>query len=152
MYEMIREAPLAFPPDVTCSDPLRDLIGRMLEKNPDTRITLPQVMEHPWVTSNGERMLVTFQSLNPAAETVSVTDAEMAEAVQSSEMQTMLDPDLPQRTFEGGQYLMRQGEDGHSMFFINSGEVEILIESSTIQEEEDGSEDDFDDDFGASQK
>uniref|UniRef100_A0A8C7K6P7 Calcium/calmodulin-dependent protein kinase kinase 1, alpha b n=1 Tax=Oncorhynchus kisutch TaxID=8019 RepID=A0A8C7K6P7_ONCKI len=36
---------------------LKDLIVRMLDKNPYTRITIPEIKEHPWVTEDGTDLL-----------------------------------------------------------------------------------------------
>ena len=33
--------------------PLHDLICRLLRKQPEDRITLAQIKEHPWITKNG---------------------------------------------------------------------------------------------------
>ncbi|XP_055306250.1 calcium/calmodulin-dependent protein kinase kinase 1 isoform X2 [Sitodiplosis mosellana] len=52
VYEKIKNDRLQFPSDIVISAELRDLIVKMLEKDPSKRITLPQIKEHPWVTSN----------------------------------------------------------------------------------------------------
>jgi len=47
LYENIRTHEVQFPAE---SGPeLRDLLTRLLQKNPEKRITLQQVKEHPWV-------------------------------------------------------------------------------------------------------
>lgn len=46
IYEVIRNQPLQFPEGATPE--LCDLLCRMLDKNPDTRITLGKVRKHPW--------------------------------------------------------------------------------------------------------
>ncbi|KAJ0021940.1 hypothetical protein NQD34_009430 [Periophthalmus magnuspinnatus] len=76
LHNKIKKDPMVFPETPAISDDLRDLIERMLDKNPETRITLPQVkvrnatfcirlrllldfsckcvlQVHPWVTENG---------------------------------------------------------------------------------------------------
>lgn len=57
LHQKIRTQPLEFPelPDV--SEDLRDLLSRMLEKNPERRISVPQMKVHPWVTSHGAEPL-----------------------------------------------------------------------------------------------
>ncbi|KAJ2985667.1 hypothetical protein NUW58_g5411 [Xylaria curta] len=56
MYEAIREKSLSLPGE---EDPdFVDLIRRILDKNNDTRITLPDIRNHPWVTKNGEDPLL----------------------------------------------------------------------------------------------
>ncbi|KAI1168532.1 kinase-like domain-containing protein [Nemania serpens] len=56
MYEAIREKPFSLPGD---EDPdFVDLITRILDKNSNTRITLPDIRKHPWVTKNGDDPLL----------------------------------------------------------------------------------------------
>lgn len=50
---MIQESPVEFDPDVEVSDDLRDLFEKILDKNPDTRLTIEEVLEHPWVQKAG---------------------------------------------------------------------------------------------------
>ncbi|KAI0526441.1 kinase-like domain-containing protein [Xylaria bambusicola] len=56
MYEAIREKPF-FLPEGEDAD-FADLITRILDKNSITRITLPEIRNHPWVTRNGEDPLL----------------------------------------------------------------------------------------------
>ncbi|KAB5570527.1 CAMKK/META protein kinase [Coniochaeta sp. 2T2.1] len=52
MYEAIRTDSIKLPED---EDPdFVDLMSRILEKDPDKRITMPELREHPWVTREGE--------------------------------------------------------------------------------------------------
>lgn len=43
VYEKIKNDRLVFPSDISISPELRDLIAKMLEKDPSKRITLPQI-------------------------------------------------------------------------------------------------------------
>ncbi|KAI1421698.1 kinase-like domain-containing protein [Xylaria sp. FL1777] len=56
MYEAIREKSF-FLPDGEDAD-FVDLITRILDKNSSTRITLPEIRNHPWVTRNGDDPLL----------------------------------------------------------------------------------------------
>lgn len=47
--QQIQNEPLTFDPSIEISDELRDLFEKILDKNPETRLTAAQVMEHPWV-------------------------------------------------------------------------------------------------------
>ncbi|KAK3067411.1 hypothetical protein LTR53_015746 [Teratosphaeriaceae sp. CCFEE 6253] len=51
LYESIREDEL--PLDEEKDDAFRDMMVRMLEKDPEKRITMKELREHPWVTENG---------------------------------------------------------------------------------------------------
>ena len=63
-----------------CSFVLRDLLQRLLEKNPVSRITLAQVRKHPWVTRQGADPLPQIN-----LDEHDVTDAELANAVQPAQ-------------------------------------------------------------------
>ncbi|KAL7848573.1 hypothetical protein SRHO_G00201960 [Serrasalmus rhombeus] len=53
LYEKIRNMPAIFPDMPLISEELRELITRMLDKVPETRITISEMKLHPWVTLNG---------------------------------------------------------------------------------------------------
>jgi len=51
IYEKIRTSSLTFPHEI--SPELQDLLCKLLDKNSLTRISLPEVKYHPWVTLHG---------------------------------------------------------------------------------------------------
>ncbi|KAI1075422.1 kinase-like domain-containing protein [Whalleya microplaca] len=51
MYEAIRTEELYLPPGE--DENFVDLITKILDKNSETRITLPEIRNHPWVTKGG---------------------------------------------------------------------------------------------------
>ncbi|KAJ2162618.1 hypothetical protein GGF46_000491 [Coemansia sp. RSA 552] len=57
VLDAISQDDLSFPGP--CDEQLRDLIGRMLDRSPDTRIAIPEIRQHPWVTRNGQFHLPT---------------------------------------------------------------------------------------------
>uniref|UniRef100_A0A670JQF8 Calcium/calmodulin dependent protein kinase kinase 1 n=1 Tax=Podarcis muralis TaxID=64176 RepID=A0A670JQF8_PODMU len=54
LHNKIKNKPVDFPEEPWISEELKDLILKMLEKNPETRITVPEIKLHPWVTKFGE--------------------------------------------------------------------------------------------------
>uniref|UniRef100_A0A3Q4I4J7 calcium/calmodulin-dependent protein kinase n=1 Tax=Neolamprologus brichardi TaxID=32507 RepID=A0A3Q4I4J7_NEOBR len=57
LHNKIKNKPVEFPETPLISNELKELIERMLEKNPETRITIPEIKLHPWVTENGANPL-----------------------------------------------------------------------------------------------
>uniref|UniRef100_A0A7S3G2V1 non-specific serine/threonine protein kinase n=1 Tax=Palpitomonas bilix TaxID=652834 RepID=A0A7S3G2V1_9EUKA len=55
MYRMIREEPVVIPD--TINPQLHDLLSKMLEKDPNKRISLNDMKVHPWITNNGAEPL-----------------------------------------------------------------------------------------------
>uniref|UniRef100_A0A3B1KHX9 calcium/calmodulin-dependent protein kinase n=1 Tax=Astyanax mexicanus TaxID=7994 RepID=A0A3B1KHX9_ASTMX len=53
LYEKIRNCPVIFPDTPSVCEELKELLIRMLDKVPDTRITIPEIKLHPWVTVGG---------------------------------------------------------------------------------------------------
>ncbi|KAM7207379.1 Protein kinase-like domain containing protein [Naviculisporaceae sp. PSN 640] len=59
MYEAIKTENAPIPED---EDPqFVDLMNKLLEKNPEKRITMDQLREHPWVTKEGEDPLLSAE-------------------------------------------------------------------------------------------
>lgn len=50
---MIQNDPVEFPAEISISSELRDLLEKVMDKNPDDRLTIEQVLDHPWVKSAG---------------------------------------------------------------------------------------------------
>ena len=63
MYDEIRLSPLKFPKGRAVSPLLAELMSRMLAKDPAERMSLPQIMSHPWVTHSGRAPMACLQVL-----------------------------------------------------------------------------------------
>ncbi|TRY87970.1 hypothetical protein DNTS_012960 [Danionella cerebrum] len=57
LHQKIKTQPVELPENADISDDLKDLLFKTLDKNPETRITVPQIKVHPWVTRNGAEPL-----------------------------------------------------------------------------------------------
>lgn len=57
LYDRIRNEPLCFPASPAISEPLRDLLVAMLEKDSARRATVPQIKLNGWVTRDGAQPL-----------------------------------------------------------------------------------------------
>ncbi|XP_055052068.2 calcium/calmodulin-dependent protein kinase kinase 1b [Misgurnus anguillicaudatus] len=57
LHEKIRTMPVEFPDKPVISEELSELILKMLDKVPETRITIPEIKLHPWVTLDGTDLL-----------------------------------------------------------------------------------------------
>ncbi|CEP07308.1 hypothetical protein [Parasitella parasitica] len=79
LYEMIKEAPIEYGGDH--SENLLDLFHKILDRNPDTRITMKELREHPWITNdNTEAMLSAEENCDIVSEP---TEEEMKNAIKS---------------------------------------------------------------------
>ncbi|KAK9497919.1 hypothetical protein O3M35_003817 [Rhynocoris fuscipes] len=80
LYNKIRNENLTFPDKPVISEELKDLITKMLCKDPSKRITLQEIKVHDWVTKNGEKPL---PSESENCQLVEVTDEEIRDVVTS---------------------------------------------------------------------
>jgi serine/threonine protein kinase len=82
LFNVIPRKELEFPDDVQVPDSLRDLLQRLLTKDPTKRITLSEVKRHPWVVADLPDPEHWRRTTDPARYTqVSVTDDEVKRAV-----------------------------------------------------------------------
>ncbi|XP_028321169.1 calcium/calmodulin-dependent protein kinase kinase 1b isoform X2 [Gouania willdenowi] len=79
LHNKIKNEPVDFPDMPWTSDDVKELIERMLDKNPETRITIPEMKLHPWVTENGSNPLPLEEEHCTAVE---VTDEEVQNSVK----------------------------------------------------------------------
>ncbi|XP_063060703.1 calcium/calmodulin-dependent protein kinase kinase 1b [Engraulis encrasicolus] len=53
LHTKIKSSPVEFPDTAIISEGLQDLLLRMLDKNPESRISIPEIKVHGWVTLCG---------------------------------------------------------------------------------------------------
>lgn len=75
----VRSEPLRFPDKPNLSATLKDLISRMLEKEPEARLSITEIKNHPWVTRDGSEILP--NEADNCRLPVTVTDEEVARVV-----------------------------------------------------------------------
>ncbi|KAG8226889.1 hypothetical protein J437_LFUL005648 [Ladona fulva] len=85
LHSKIQNQELTFPDDgpVKASKPLKDLISKMLNKDPKQRITLQEIKLHPWVTADGSRHLPSEEENCSAHGEVVVTEEEVRKSVRT---------------------------------------------------------------------
>ncbi|BFZ57326.1 hypothetical protein PYCC9005_004378 [Savitreella phatthalungensis] len=64
-----------------CDDNLLDLFSRVLEKDPNKRITMDDLREHPWVTCDGEDELLSAEE-NTAQMIQEITEEDLRTAIK----------------------------------------------------------------------
>ncbi|XP_004843893.1 calcium/calmodulin-dependent protein kinase kinase 2 isoform X3 [Heterocephalus glaber] len=79
LHSKIKSQALEFPDQPDIAEDLKDLITRMLEKNPESRIVVPEIKLHPWVTRHGAEPL---PSEDENCTLVEVTEEEVENSVK----------------------------------------------------------------------
>ncbi|GLV38399.1 uncharacterized protein CBL_13050 [Carabus blaptoides fortunei] len=80
LYSKIRHQSVEFPPKPEVPDILKELIRKMLVKDPSLRITLPNLKVDPWVTKNG---CYPLPSEEENCHLVEVTEEDVAQVITS---------------------------------------------------------------------
>nr|XP_040025136.1 calcium/calmodulin-dependent protein kinase kinase 1b [Gasterosteus aculeatus aculeatus] len=78
LHNKIKNKSVEFPETPLISKELKELIKRMLDKNPETRINIPEIKLHAWVTENGSNPLPLEEEHCTAVE---VTEEEVQNSV-----------------------------------------------------------------------
>ncbi|KAM9329871.1 calcium/calmodulin-dependent protein kinase kinase 2 [Gastrophryne carolinensis] len=79
LHGKIKNQPLEFPDQPEISEDLRDLIIKMLDKNPESRICVPDIKMHSWVTKHGAEPL---PSEDENCTLIEVTEEEVENSVK----------------------------------------------------------------------
>ncbi|KAJ9508791.1 hypothetical protein QJQ45_028102, partial [Haematococcus lacustris] len=132
LFQVVQNEPVRYPEDTPVSDALRHMLGAMLTKNPRERISLPQLMTHPWVTMYGQFPLKSTDELGPG-ETQEFHD-KLPNNMTYAECHPALDyltglavASGYERSFKEGDILMRQGDTGTYLLYIVNGTVDVLV-------------------------
>ncbi|KAI8986578.1 kinase-like domain-containing protein [Pilobolus umbonatus] len=82
LFDKIPTQPLIFPSDIIISSPLKDLLTRLLTKNPEKRITLEEVKHHPWILEGLEDPRQWWYKSDPSSyQPVVITEDDINHAV-----------------------------------------------------------------------
>jgi len=81
LCKKIEEDPVVYSP--TISPELKDLLSKMLQKDPDKRITIPEIKHHNWVTENNKNPMMSTEENCIYEE---ITEEEIENAVQPAFM------------------------------------------------------------------
>ncbi|XP_029426767.1 calcium/calmodulin-dependent protein kinase kinase 2 [Rhinatrema bivittatum] len=79
LHNKIKSQSLEFPDQPDIGDDLKDLITHMLDKNPESRISVPEIKLHPWVTKHGAEPL---PSEDENCTLIEVTEEEVENSVK----------------------------------------------------------------------
>lgn len=118
LYARIQTQPVVFPKQPIISPALRDLITKMLHKDPTNRISLQEIKEHPWVTAGGTCPL---PSEADNCQLVEVTEEDVRKVVTSIPkldtlilIKTMLKKHSFQNPFSGDSPVRKYQRNGRS--------------------------------------
>ncbi|WIA30403.1 hypothetical protein OEZ86_000488 [Tetradesmus obliquus] len=123
VFKAITTAQLELPDDVTISPSLTHLFGRLFDKDPATRITLQEVMCHPWVTDEGRVPLHSCADMGLGL--IEVTAQEQLGAIDRASVVSMIRARLKEKAFRSKEYLFQVGQPMNCVYFVMSGVVEI---------------------------
>jgi len=123
-----------FPPLPDLSDDLKHLITIILEVDPTKRATISEIMSHRWITSYGENPLPASLADQPVQ--IHVTEEEVAAAVRADPLAALLTPVFQTMHFVPGDFIFSKGALGDTMYFINSGECEVLMDALEDDDEQ----------------
>eukprot|EP00210_Caulerpa_lentillifera_P004735 g4519.t1 len=125
LFQVVQNEEPSFPEEVQISSSLKDLLKKVLIKNPKERIKLSEIFEHPWVTNNGLEPL-------PRACEKPKTELQFNKQNYSATLQEIIvklstESTTEERVFNEGEYLIKQGDSARSLLIIVSGDCEVLL-------------------------
>ncbi|KAI8092476.1 kinase-like domain-containing protein [Halteromyces radiatus] len=82
LMDKIRDDPVDYSGNQNISVDLLDILQRLLDKDPSTRITMHELRQHPWVTQHGTDMLISEEE-NCEMVVTEVTDDDIHNAIKS---------------------------------------------------------------------
>jgi hypothetical protein len=125
IFKAITTEPLELPASAPISPDLRHLFHRLFDKDPAARITVPEIMNHAWVTDSGQLQLSTLGDEDgeggPSYGVIEVTAQEQQGAIDRASLVSMIRARLKEKTFRGGEYLFKQVGRGGVCLVMREG-------------------------------
>lgn len=144
LHQKIKTQPVELPAQADVSDDLKDLLLKMLDKNPETRISIPQIKVHPWVTRHGAEPLPLED--DNCCMLIEVTEEEVENSVKHIPslatvilVRTMLRKRSFGNPFDWGRSREERGNlsaPGHSLTKQDSGEGVRSMDLPFVGEDE----------------
>uniref|UniRef100_A0A7I4A8J3 Protein kinase domain-containing protein n=1 Tax=Physcomitrium patens TaxID=3218 RepID=A0A7I4A8J3_PHYPA len=131
IYHAIQHKQLSFHPSIVISKELKDLLKLILVKDPKIRISLPSIMEHPWLTLFGLQLLIPLSKSVHGAATMdfSKNDLKSAHTTSTSGLNPLSKVGEQEKRFQAGEYAKGQGKQGNKSCFMNCSKCEILVDA-----------------------
>eukprot|EP00961_Rhodomonas_salina_P224635 3036943-Rhodomonas_salina.2 len=103
----------------------KDIIAKMLDPDESLRLNASDCLEHPWIKYQGETSAAGVHGNHKAF--LMLRRLPLFSNVEPSCLGEVTNR-LKRKVFEPGDIIINEGEVGESMFFIESGNVNIMIE------------------------
>eukprot|EP00292_Cryptomonas_paramecium_P006336 CAMPEP_0113700390 /NCGR_PEP_ID=MMETSP0038_2-20120614/23927_1 /TAXON_ID=2898 /ORGANISM="Cryptomonas paramecium" /LENGTH=497 /DNA_ID=CAMNT_0000624035 /DNA_START=124 /DNA_END=1614 /DNA_ORIENTATION=+ /assembly_acc=CAM_ASM_000170 len=131
LFKQIRKGEYTFPSPYwdEVSQGAKDLVSKMLVVDPTKRFTARQCLDHPWIRNAGEASAKKMHSSHRAF--LLIRKLPVFDNIDPSCLQEVTEK-LKVVRVEQGKYICRAGEPGDSMFFINSGTVQIIVNGNEV--------------------
>ncbi|GAX78183.1 hypothetical protein CEUSTIGMA_g5625.t1 [Chlamydomonas eustigma] len=111
-----------------------DLLNRIFVIDPSKRISLPDIMSHPW-TKGGSAPLQTLCQMQMPLRPYQVSAGRWTGQLDRSPFVPTIRSKLMEMRLKPGEYLFREGEESTCVYMIISGVVEIVKARAVIRQD-----------------
>ncbi|GIL44787.1 hypothetical protein Vafri_2287 [Volvox africanus] len=140
IYEAIQRGELQFPAEIPASGELKDLLTRLLQKDPAQRISLEEIPAHPWVTRGGvlpvlqtsneravQRVFEAMRKRNESgAKRPAPSTVPLAAPPEPVDMRKLV-PDAEVRHFRDGEVIIAQGQLPEGLYYVQEGFIDMML-------------------------
>lgn len=122
LFQKVQEEPVRFPATPVVTPSLIDLLERMLTKDPKSRITIPELREHAWVTCDSAYPMHPFKELFRDGLLHFDPDPPI-----TNYLKQMLQLKHRYVTFATGTMVIQQSEVGYYLALIVEGQADVCV-------------------------
>ena len=133
LFKQIRKGEYTFPSPYwdDVSEGAKDIVSKVLVVDASKRLTAQQCLEHPWIANAGD---ASAKKLHPAHRAfLLIRKLPIFDNIDPACLQEVTQK-LKVKKFGQGQSVIRAGEVGESMYFINAGLVEVLVNDQRVDQ------------------
>uniref|UniRef100_A0A7S0I2N3 cGMP-dependent protein kinase n=1 Tax=Hanusia phi TaxID=3032 RepID=A0A7S0I2N3_9CRYP len=131
LFEQIKRGKYYFlsPYWDSVSDQAKDMVSKMIVVNPEERLDTTQCLNHPWIMNEDTASTTRLHASHRAF--LLIRKLRIFESIDARVLQE-ISSKLRSLKVPAGKYVIRAGEVGDSMYFIDNGAVQVLCNGSPI--------------------
>lgn len=126
MYNKILACEVTYPEGMEVSDTLKDFIGRIFVRDAKSRISIEDMMSHPFLNPEGTTQLCSLKARTNPPSVIQVSPGEEDGAIDRLSVVSFIRAKLKKRRYKKNDHLFEQGQPVSCVYFILEGTVALV--------------------------
>eukprot|EP00803_Ostreobium_quekettii_P008330 evm.model.scf_653EXC.1 EVM.evm.TU.scf_653EXC.1 scf_653EXC:14387-17069(-) len=126
MYNKILACEVTYPEDLELSADVKDLISKIFVRDAHDRISMEDLMHHPFLAIEGVPQLVSLRERTNPPSVIEVSVVEEDDAIDRASAVSFIRAKLKKKRYKPNDTLFKQGNPATCLYFVLDGTVALV--------------------------